>query len=50
MGSQPKFIYAYDVNTGKKLPNKVPAQFVDIFPNLRETPKQARSNTNERSE
>lgn len=43
MGDMPNFRFAYDANTGKKLPNKVPEQWFDIFPNLRKTPKQRAS-------
>lgn len=43
MGDAPKFVNAYDAQTGKKLPNKVPEQWFGIFPNLRKTPKQKAS-------
>ena len=33
-----KWFDAYDKNTGKKLPNKVPEHLFDIFSNLRKTP------------
>lgn len=41
------FIEAYDADTGKKLPQPVPASWVEKgspFPNLRVTPSGARSN------
>lgn len=31
---------AYDKNTGRKLPYKVPERFFDLFGNLRKTPVQ----------
>lgn len=31
---------AYDKNTGRKLPYKVPERFFDLFGNLRKTPIQ----------
>lgn len=40
MGDMPNFKDAYDAETGRKLPNKVPEQWFNIFPNLRKTPKQ----------
>lgn len=40
MAERPVFKDAYDSRTGAKLPDKVPEQWFEIFPNLRKTPKQ----------
>ena len=34
-----KLIHAYDTNTGRKLPNRVPESYLRIFPHLSLTPK-----------
>lgn len=35
-----KFVDAYDTRTGKKLPNRVPANYLRLFSYLSPTPKQ----------
>ena len=35
-----EWLDAYDKTSGKKIPNKVPAKWFGLFPNLRKTPIQ----------
>ena len=35
-----KMVEAYDTRTGEKLPQRVPAGFLRLFPHLSATPKQ----------
>ena len=35
-----KMVEAYDTRTGEKLPQRVPAVFLRLFPHLSATPKQ----------
>lgn len=40
-----KWADAYDKNTGRKLPNKVPEAWFSLFKNLRKTPIQKKADT-----
>lgn len=35
-----KLVYAYDTNTGRKLPRRVPEVWLRLFPHLSLTPKE----------
>lgn len=35
----PKLVPAYDTQTGRKLPDRVPEHFFDLFPHIKPTPR-----------